>query len=77
MKAGFSIKLILYFALNCPQKIVAPNCPRRIVRTPTIEVVDKIIEALDHRKITISVFLDLSKAFATIKHDILFEKLHV
>src|SRR6218665_3192134 len=37
MKAGFSIKSILYFAPNCPQKIVAPNCrtpncPRRIVR---------------------------------------------
>src|SRR6218665_262487 len=45
MKAGFSIKLILYFAPNCPQQIVAPNCPtpncprrivlRRIVRTPS------------------------------------------
>src|SRR6218665_1116012 len=37
MKAGFSIKLILYFAPNCPQQIVAPNCPtpncpRRIFR---------------------------------------------
>src|SRR6218665_2660263 len=37
MKAGFSIKLILYFAPNCPQQIVAPNCPTpncplRIVR---------------------------------------------
>ena len=40
-----------------------------------IEVVDKITEALDQRKITIGVFLDLSKAFDTIKHDILFEKL--
>src|SRR6218665_2681306 len=37
MKAEFSIKLILYFAPNCPQQIVAPNCPtpnslRRIIR---------------------------------------------
>ena len=40
-----------------------------------IEVVDKITEALDQRKITIGVFLDLFKAFDTIKHDILFEKL--
>jgi len=40
-----------------------------------IEVVDKITEALDQRKITIGVFLDLSKAFDTIKHDILFKKL--
>src|SRR6218665_2595467 len=27
MKAELSIKLISYFAPNCPQKIVAPNCP--------------------------------------------------
>src|SRR6218665_504128 len=39
------------------------------------EVVDKITEALDQRKITIGVFLNLSMAFDTIKHDILFEKL--
>src|SRR6218665_2908795 len=37
MKAGFSIKLILYFAPNCPRQTFAPNCstpncPRRIVR---------------------------------------------
>src|SRR6218665_394249 len=37
MKAGVSIKLILYFAPNCPRQIVAPNCPTpncpcRIVR---------------------------------------------
>src|SRR6218665_3129062 len=31
MKAGFSIKLILYFAPNCPRQIVAPNCSRQIV----------------------------------------------
>lgn len=40
-----------------------------------IEVVDKISEAIDDRKITVGVFLDLSKAFDTIKHDILFSKL--
>src|SRR6218665_2163835 len=47
MKAGFSIKLI-YFAPNCPQQIVAPNCPtpncprrivlRQIVRTLGFDV---------------------------------------
>jgi len=40
-----------------------------------IEVVDKITEALDQRKSTTGVFLDFFKAFDTIKHDILFEKL--
>src|SRR6218665_3442732 len=47
----------------------------RIIPLPIIEVVDKITEALDQRKITVGVFLDLSKAFDTIKHDILFKKL--
>jgi hypothetical protein len=41
-----------------------------------MEVVDKLTEALDQRKTTIGVFLDLSKAFDTIKHDILFDKLN-
>jgi len=40
-----------------------------------MEVVDKITEAIDKRQITIGVFLDLSKAFDTIKHDILINKL--
>jgi len=38
-------------------------------------VVHKITEDLDQRKINIGVFLDLTKAFGTIKHDILFEEL--
>src|SRR6218665_3685620 len=32
MKAELSIKLISYFAPNCPRRIVAPNCPRQIVQ---------------------------------------------
>src|ERR1700733_8673224 len=40
-----------------------------------IEVVDKLTETMDQGKATIGVFLDLSKAFDTIKHDILLDKL--
>src|SRR6218665_963563 len=32
MKAELSIKLLSYFAPNCPRRIVARNYPRRIVR---------------------------------------------
>jgi len=41
-----------------------------------LEVVDKLSEAIDKRNISIGVFLDLSKAFDTIKHDILLNKLN-
>src|ERR1700733_12446075 len=40
-----------------------------------MEVIDKITEAIDNRQFTIGVFLDLSKAFDTIRHDILINKL--
>lgn len=43
--------------------------------TITMDVVNKITEGLDHRKVTICVFIDLSKAFDTIEHDILYDKL--
>jgi exonuclease III len=41
-----------------------------------MEVVDKISEAIDQRKSSLGVFLDLSKAFDTIKHDVLLNKLY-
>src|SRR6218665_3847491 len=40
-----------------------------------VEVVDKISEAMDRRQMIVEVFLDLSKAFDTIRHDILWAKL--
>lgn len=40
-----------------------------------VEVVDKISEAIDRRQMTVGVFLDLSKAFDTIRHEILWAKL--
>ena len=36
----------------------------------------KISDALDQGNLTIGVFLDLAKAFDTVNHDILMDKLH-
>ena len=42
-----------------------------------IMLVDKISEALDKGELVIGVFLDFSKAFDTVDHDILIEKLDI
>ena len=41
-----------------------------------LEFNDKIINYLDEGKLPLAIFLDLSKAFDTIDHDILIHKLH-
>ena len=42
----------------------------------SIELIDRITQALDKGKIPISIFLDLSKAFDTLDHVILLQKLN-
>ena len=41
----------------------------------TIELMTKILQAIDNNEYTIGVFLDLAKAFDTVNHDILLTKL--
>ena len=40
-----------------------------------IELSDRIAEAIDKRKFMLGIFVDLSKAFDTLNHDILLHKL--
>ncbi len=41
----------------------------------SLEVVDRVIVNMDKNKMPIGIFLDLSKAFDTLIHDICFQKL--
>ena len=49
--------------------------PQHSKNMAVIKLVDKIVKAANNNEITAGIFLDLSKAFDTIKHDILLDKM--
>ena len=49
--------------------------PKHSTETATLELVDRILKLLDEDKVPFCVFMDLSKAFDTLNHRILLQKL--
>ena len=43
--------------------------------TALLYITDQLLQAMDDKKVSIMVFLDMSKAFDSIQHDILLSKL--
>jgi Txe/YoeB family toxin of Txe-Axe toxin-antitoxin module len=65
--------LTKYDVLNSNQFGFKKNHPTHMA---LILLVDKIVDALEKGEYVIGVFLDFSKAFDTVNHDILLKKLH-
>ena len=67
------IKLILKHNLTHPNQ--HGFFKERSTDQAMCDIADKIIDAIENKKLCIGVFIDLSKAFDTISHEILLNKL--
>ena len=51
-------------------------CPGHSTELASLELVDKVYQNLDKKKLPVAIYIDLSKAFDTLDHSILLDKLH-
>ena len=65
----FSVHKLFYYSQHGFRKLHSTE-------TASLEFIDKITKHLDSGKFPIAIFIDLSKAFDTIDHNILLQKLH-
>ena len=65
----FVLNKLLYYSQHGFRKLHSTE-------TATLEFTDKIIQHLDSGNLPVAIFIDLSKAFDTIDHQILLNKLH-
>ena len=57
-------------------KTQSGNCKLHSTETALLCVTDDLLRAMDYKKVSVIVLLDMSKAFDSVHHDILLQKLH-
>ena len=72
--------LIIHIIMNS-SKLLCDNQfgfrQKHLTYMALFNIIDQISASIDYEKYTIDIFLDLSKAFNTLNHDILLQKLEV
>ena len=69
-------QFVEYLTTNCKlAKTQSGNRKFHSTETALLHVTDEWLKAMDDKKVSVVVLLDMSKAFDSIRHDILMQKL--